>query len=116
VTAADDAAVQRDGPRCRRCGKDLHGQSASKHHRKLKGRKTPVREWDLVENIVVLCGSGTTGCHGWAHHNRTEAAATGWVVASWDTPADVALVDTRGQRFTLTPEGTVVYDYAGPVL
>lgn len=106
MTAAEDAAKHRDGPVCLRCGTTLHGRSASKHHRKLKGRGTPKRLWDLVENIVILCGSGTTGCHGWAHHHRREAEATGWIVPSWADPAEVPLIDLLARRFWLRPDGT----------
>lgn len=104
-TAAERAAIDRDGARCLRCGVNLEGRSASVHHRKLKGRATPRRDYDLVENLVVLCGTGTTGCHSWCHHNRAEAARTGWIVPSWDDPALVPLVDRRGHLFYLLPNG-----------
>ena len=46
---------------CARCGR----RAASWQHRVSKGRSGPT---DLF-NCVPLCGSGTTGCHGWAEHN-----------------------------------------------
>ena len=104
-TAADLAALERDGKNCRRCYRNLEGQMASLHHRKLKGRKVPKSEWDLVENIVLLCGSGTTGCHGWAHHNRPEAERTGWIVPSWENPASVPMVTLNGQTLWFDTKG-----------
>lgn len=37
--------------------------------------------WD-PRNIVVLEGSGTTGCHGWAEAEPLAAQAAGWAYAS----------------------------------
>lgn len=43
-----------------------------------------------MENLVLLCGSGTTGCHGWVHANPTRAIAVGLIVPTW--VRDIALV------------------------
>lgn len=32
-------------------------------------------------NALVLCGSGTTGCHGWAEAHPVEAELLGWRLA-----------------------------------
>lgn len=32
-------------------------------------------------NGVPLCGSGTTGCHGWTEHHPTDAELLGWRLA-----------------------------------
>lgn len=32
------------------------------------------------QNGLALCGSATTGCHGWVESNRTEAETHGWAV------------------------------------
>lgn len=37
-------------------------------------------------NALLLCGSGTTGCHGWAEHHPADAGRLGWVL---DRNADV---------------------------
>ncbi len=34
----------------------------------------------------LLCGSGTTGCHGWRTSHPKEAAAEGWAVPGWGDP------------------------------
>ena len=31
-------------------------------------------------NLVLMCGTGTTGCHGWAESNRAQAHDEGWLV------------------------------------
>lgn len=109
-TKAEQAAISRDGDTCLRCGRNLQGWPASLHHRKLKGRKVPPAEYDLVENLVVLCGTGTTGCHGWAHHNRAEAQQSGWIVNSWDDPASKYLLDLRNHMIILLSDGGMVVD------
>ena len=38
-------------------------------------------------NGIDICGSGTTGCHGYIHANPAEATRWGWTVKSWDDPA-----------------------------
>jgi hypothetical protein len=30
--------------------------------------------------MIRLCGSGTTGCHGWVHANPLKAKAAGYIV------------------------------------
>jgi hypothetical protein len=55
------------------------------HHRKnvsQGGLWTPA-------NVMHLCGSGTTGCHGYFTHHRTEAYALGVAVRRSDNPADI---------------------------
>ncbi len=109
-TKAELAAIARDGAECLRCGRNLEGIPASLHHRKLKGRKVPKIEWDLVENIATMCGTGTTGCHGWAHHNRSAAKTDGWIVASWDIPHREPMHDLRNNMITLMQDGTKIID------
>jgi hypothetical protein len=57
------------------------------HHRRGAGRV-----WS-VENVVDLCGSGTTGCHGFVterrHHEGRTCYELGWLVHSWDDPAEI---------------------------
>ena len=57
--------------RCERCGQR---EPLSMHHRHKRGQGGT---W-APSNIVVVCGDGTTGCHGWIEHNATNANAEGW--------------------------------------
>lgn len=57
--------------RCEKCGSS--GPLSMDH---LKNRSQG-GDW-RPSNIVVLCGSGTTGCHGWKTQNPTAAHAAGW--------------------------------------
>ena len=69
------------------CGLPLAGfwDSWSVHHRKLRSQGGT----DDPSNVIGLQGSGTTGCHGWAHHHRAEAEKLGLIVPSWADPAAI---------------------------
>ncbi len=82
--------------RCERCGTALNG-AVSLHHRRPRGAggsKDAVTNSPV--NLLYLCGSGTTGCHGWIESFRTLSYASGWLVHSWDDPARVP-VDLHGR-------------------
>lgn len=55
-------------------------------------------------NLMALCGSGTTGCHGWIEHNREEARENGWLVSRSFNPADIQVL-VRGRLVYLNDEG-----------
>jgi hypothetical protein len=67
---------------CRRCEKCGSAGPLSHHHRI---KRSHGGEW-LPSNIVVLCGSGTTGCHGWVEHHPAEANALGWALQPHEDP------------------------------
>ena len=77
----NDRIDRRDRQRCARCGVIIWS-GGSRHHRKFKSR----RGGDEVSNGLLLCGSGTTGCHGWAHSNPRSARMTGFAVESHEDP------------------------------
>lgn len=78
---------------CVRCGER---EAVHKHHRKMRsqgGDNSP-------ENIVDLC----LECHGWVHANPAAAYESGWLVKSWQEPAEV-LVNTVPVAVQTTLEG-----------
>jgi len=86
-TAADERRARalvkrRDGGLCVKCRRvhPLHGVNWD--HRKNKGQGGL---W-AASNGQLLCGSGTTGCHGWKTQNPAQAAAEGWAVPAWADP------------------------------
>jgi hypothetical protein len=59
--------------------------ATNEHHRKLRSQGGT----DEGANLIPCCGSGTTGCHGHIHANPAESYERGWLVKSWQDPADV---------------------------
>jgi len=115
--AAVAQIVARDNAACARCGRgiDLHarGVAWSIHHRRPRGmggsRNAAV---NATTNGVVLCGSGTTGCHGWVEAHRDEARFHGWLVPQWRDPAEVPVRHYRAGWAWLTTDGWVALTQA----
>lgn len=95
----------RDEFRCQRCGKSLYVVAGSRHHRKLRSQCSST-EVHTVSNLMLLCGSGTTGCHGWVHAHPAEAYDLGFLVHSYDKPKDIPYRDYNGDWVKLTTSGT----------
>lgn len=92
----------RAGACCERCG-DLirEGMEFSVHHRLPRGRGGR----NELPNLVLLCGSGVTGCHGQVESQRAASYDTGWLVETGVDPAEKpVLVINRGFVF-LTDDG-----------
>lgn len=54
---------------------------------------------------LALCGSGTTGCHGWAESYRSIARTLGWLVPSGADPRAVPFWTVVGWRAWVEDEG-----------
>ena len=96
-----DLVDARDDHSCVRCGRSLFVETGSRHHRKLRSQGGK----HDVSNLILLCGSGTTGCHGWVHANPAEALRGGWYARSWQ--------DTLGVPVKHYKHGWVLLDDAG---
>lgn len=89
--------LERDGYSCVACGVTVASPITYKpwrqysiQHRKARGMggsNDPAVH--AHENLIVLCGTGTTGCHGRAEREREWAREMGYAVAQWQNPADV---------------------------
>lgn len=86
--------LTRDGYSCLRCGVTILNRVHSVHHR--KGRHCP--NPNSPSNLVTLCGSGTTGCHGLVHAHPEQSYTEGWMVRRLgaDDPAEVPVLDQMG--------------------
>jgi hypothetical protein len=99
--------LDRDGMACARCGIPVDTSSVgySLQHRDNRGmggtRDTRI---NLPSNGLTLCGSGTTGCHGWTEENPTEAERLGYAVQSWADPKTVP-VFALGKWYLLDNNG-----------
>lgn len=84
---AREACFTRDEGMCRRCSRP----ATDCHHRKVKGMggtSDNERNFGLA-NLISLCRD----CHNHVHANPAESYEKGWLVHSWDDPADVPLKD-----------------------
>lgn len=57
-----------------------------------------------ASNLLVICGSGTTGCHGYVESHRAEAYQNGWLVKRGFDPASVPFIDSQGFWWLLIGE------------
>jgi hypothetical protein len=79
------------------------GRAANMHHRK---NRSQGGHGDAA-NLVDLCGSGTTGCHGAltdTQGQRAEYEAHGWIVPREQEPAEVPVLlhnATTGHEWVL---------------
>lgn len=84
---------------------DRRGVDWSIHHRlprRMGGTKRP--EVNQPPALIVACGSGTTGCHGWIEARRAEAYDMGLLLHAGDDPAQVPVELTVGLVW-LTADG-----------
>lgn len=94
----------RDEDRCMRCGGfvwELAGHSV--HHRLPRGQGGSNR----LSNLILLCGSATTGCHGYIESHRGEAydPHQGWLVRRDVDPATVPILCARRGLILLDNDG-----------
>lgn len=76
---------EREDRWCARCGLSYANNA---HHRKNRSQGG----LDILSNLLLLCGSGTTGCHGHITENPKEAYENGWSVHSYDDPAAIPVM------------------------
>lgn len=86
--------LARDGYRCVRCGESVFARQYSLQHRKARGMGG-TRTVETAPDLITMCGSGTTGCHGHVEAHPNEAREQGWRV---DQAQDTAKVPVRVHR------------------
>lgn len=87
--------LERDEYRCAVCGQSVLDIPLSIHHRRNRGSggsSSPAI--NSPANLLTVCGTGTTGCHGWIGSSPAEARDAGWVVSlnNSEDPADVPVI------------------------
>lgn len=117
--------LARANGRCEADSPECLGGADNCHHRKPRGMGGTKREWvNRASNGLVLCGSGTTGCHGYFESHRDLAVERGIILPSgllpWQTPVyldrEWFLLDDHGGRFliTLPPGAEPPYSHTRP--
>ena len=109
------AVWDRDEGRCARCGRELYGPSRgvgwSVHHRVDRGMGGSRVWWiNLPGNLLLLCGSGTTGCHGKVTNNPAAAEQGGFSVRRGVIlPEEIAVQHALFGVVFLLNDGTISY-------
>lgn len=104
---------ERDEYRCVVCGIGWGPVPFSLHHRRNRGSGgSSDPAINAPSNLLTVCGTGTTGCHGWIteNRNRAEAEDHGYVVSlnSREATTDVPVVHVVfGASVYLLDDGTV---------
>jgi hypothetical protein len=93
-TGPDAATValvwERDTGRCVRCGGVLTGTRGldwSVQHRRARQGTDRRPDTNQPANLILLCGSATTLCHGHVESFRAEARLFGWAIRQTEDPA-----------------------------
>lgn len=88
-----ELVMERDGYRCVRCANPITGEPGvgySLQHRiprGMGGSRDP--RLNMPPNLILLCGSGTTGCHGEVESHRADARAAGYLLWRSQNPTEV---------------------------
>ena len=105
--------------KCERCGTDFLGIPISVHHRRprmMGGSKDSTLH--LPANLIVLCGTGTSGCHGWVEANRNEARRLGLLIQKVESAEEIPFqdksqvwwrIDNNGQKTRLDMNWTITH-------
>jgi hypothetical protein len=97
--------IARAGGVCEVCG-EKPTRDGSIHHRRPRGMGgTRNPEINSPTNLMYLCGSGTTGCHGWIESNRNDARVLGYLLRSGDDALETPVLLHRKRRVYLEPSG-----------
>lgn len=67
------------------------------------GTKDPAANY--TSNLLLLCGTGSTGCHGHIESHRTEAYDHGWLVRHGHRPSQVPVRLWSGRDVYLDDDG-----------
>jgi hypothetical protein len=101
------AVLARDNEACVCCGQNVTYIPYSIHHRKprqMGGTNDP--RINGMANLLTLCGTGTTGCHGYIESHRDEARETGYLLRSVeDAPTTPVLAFVGWLTFSDEIEG-----------
>lgn len=91
--------------RCEHCGIGINGPIGfSRQHRVARGMGGTRAAWiNRPSNLLVMCGSATTGCHQLAESR--DPAMHGWWLHRHENPLTVPVTLHDGRRVLLDDEG-----------
>lgn len=100
--------IARDLSKCQYCGKHVRVESGwySLQHRRARGMGgSRDAATNQPANLLLVCGTGTTECHGLIEAQPIQALARGFRISSSADPSKVPFVDWTGREWTLTNDG-----------
>lgn len=101
--------TDRAGGACELC---FRPDANNVHHRRPRGMGGSKLGWiDEPENLLFLCGSGTTGCHGFIESRRAASYQLGWLLRVGFVPAHVPYCDLTGQWWLLTEDSKMPLEF-----
>ncbi|MET0887684.1 MAG: HNH endonuclease signature motif containing protein [Mycetocola sp.] len=102
----------RDGGVCVKCRRThpIHGINHDHRKNRSQGGRT------VASNLGLLCGSGTTGCHGWKTQNPAEATEQGYSVPMGIEPADWPARRWFSANHGVLEQGWALYTDDGDVI
>ena len=107
-----DLVKERDDWRCASCGKPATGTPGvdySIQHRVARGDGgTSDPAINSPANLILLCGSALTGCHGKAERREREMHQKGFRLEHWQKPAKEPVAHALHGRVLLLPDGGVL--------
>jgi hypothetical protein len=59
----------------------------------------------MPANLIVLCGSGVDGCHGWVESNRNQAREEGLLIMRVESAEEIPFKDTGGRYWYIDNNG-----------
>ena len=98
--------IVRDEGRCVRGGDPIQGFDFSVQHRVARGMGGS-RHAARPSALILLCGSATTGCHGWVESHPAEAREQGYRVPAGTDPATWPVLWHGEEWRVLTDDGWV---------
>ncbi len=101
------AVLARERFRCARCNRplDLYPGYSLQHRRARQGTDRRPDTHTAV-NLIALCGSGVSYCHGWIESHPNDARTEGMRVWQCENPAEVPVILHDGRRVLLAPDFT----------
>ena len=100
--------IARDLSKCQYCGRHVRVENGwySLQHRRARGMGgTRSEVANLPANLLLVCGTGTTECHGLIEAQPIQAAARGFRIAAGADPTKIPYMDEQGAEWYLTNDG-----------
>lgn len=86
--------------------RDGRSVRTSRHHRQPRGMGgSALAVQHELANLLLVCGDGVAGCHGWIEAYRDEAYDRGLLVRRGLDPAQVPVTLAGGRQVLLDPDG-----------